>query len=77
MLLSNCKIGLIVQYNTTNEIGHIVDLSMNCSGEVIPVVKWVELERCNDVTVMNWKSVNDIKGKISSIHPSNIEPVRC
>jgi len=75
MKLKDCKIGTIVVDRRDFIIGHIVGLSMNSTNEVIPVVKFIYNREIDDrdITIMEWDSVNDIKGRILAIHPSNIE----
>ncbi len=40
MKLSECKIGTIVKRKTNKDIGHIVGLTKNPCGEVIPQIDW-------------------------------------
>jgi hypothetical protein len=76
MELKDCKIGMIVIDKKDCDIGHIVGLSQNCTHEVIPVVKFSRHQVDKSyITVMNWHKVEDIRGEIRSIHPSNIEPL--
>jgi hypothetical protein len=71
MNLKDCKLGVIViekneNISGTKEIGHIVGLTKNCTGEVIPVVKWA-----SDYTGSN--SPNDSSHFIRAIHHANIK----
>ena len=73
MLLSECSIGVIVQNREglgepgTSEVGHIVGLTVNQEGEIIPTVSWCRPHTFDD------GDVGDV-GITMGIHPSNLQP---
>jgi hypothetical protein len=61
MQLKDCFIGMIVKERETDEIGHIVDLTLNGTDAVILVVKWISKKNLSD------------NSHYVSIHPANVE----